>query len=145
MANLLPSFELPTIKIPQSQSELKYRPSPNFDFEVGDFVLNSHGRMTLADGREAFEQWCLKTCMVERSTKLAYSDKIGVEMIDALRQPSSEAIKSAIIRTITEALSIHPAVESVRQFEFKLIADRIQITFTVKARNLSEIKLSVTY
>jgi len=145
MANLLPTFELPTPIAPTSQTELKYRPSPYFDFEVGDFVLDNRGRMTFADGQEAFAQWCLKACMVERATRLAYSDKIGVEMSDALKEPTAAAIKSAVARTITEAILVHPAAEYVRHFKFSMDGDKLQVTFTVKGRDLPEQILSVKY
>ena len=79
MASLYPEINLPTIIVPQTVRRKKYSPAPSFDFATGDFKLDSHGRMILDDGQEAFEKWCMKTCMVERGTRLAYSDKIGIE------------------------------------------------------------------
>lgn len=138
MPNLYPQVDLPTILTPQVQSRKKYLPAPNFDFAAGDFITDSHGRMIFADGQEAFEQWCMKTCMVERGTKLAYSDKIGVEIERAVKEPSTEAIKSAIVRTLTEAILVHPAAEYVKNFEFAIDGDRLKVTFTVKGRDLPE-------
>lgn len=142
---LFPEINLPTIATPRSSQSLKFLPAPNFDFEIGEFVLDSRGRMTFATGREAFAQWCLKTCMTERATRLAYGDKIGVEMLQAAREPTADAVKSAVVRTITEAILTHPAAEYVRNFSFRIEADKLQITFTVKARNLSEFPLTVAY
>lgn len=140
---LYPEINLPTIAIPQS-SQVKYLPAPNFDFATGEFALDSHGRMTFADGREAFAQWCMKVCMVERNTRLAYSDKIGVELIDALKEPTAAAVKSSIARTLTEAILIHPLAEYVKNFTFRMEADKLQISFSVKGRDLPEQTLTVT-
>ena len=145
MPNLFPELNLPTILTPRSQREFKYRPSPNFDFEVGDFVLDSRGRMTLADGQESFAQWCIKTCLTERRTRLAYSEKIGVEMNSAVKEPTSAAVKSAVARTITEAILVHPAAVAVKNFKFQIEADKVRVDFTVQARDLPDVNLSVVY
>ena len=100
--------------------------------------------MILDDGQEAFEKWCMKTCMVERGTRLAYSDKIGVEMIAALKESTADAVKSSIVRTLTEAILVHPLAEYVKNFAFRIEADKIQIDFTVKGRDLPEQNLTLT-
>lgn len=142
--SIYPEINLPKIATPQSQ-RLKYSPAPNFNFATGEFIFDGHGRMIFADGQEAFAQWCMKTCMVERATRLAYSDKIGVEMVDALKQPTAEAVKSSVARAITEAILVHPMAEYVKNFAFRIEADKLQITFTVKGRNLPEFPLTVIY
>ncbi len=146
MASLYPEINLPTIIAPQTVSRKKYSPAPSFDFATGDFKLDSHGRMILDDGQDAFEKWCLKTCMVERGTRLAYSDKIGIEFETAAKKSSPEAVKSAIIRTLTEAILVHPAAEYVKNFNFELEGDNLRVTFDVKGRDLPEtFTVSVIY
>lgn len=144
--NLFPTINLPTIATPQSSNENKFVRSPKFDWLTGDFVLDSSGRMILADERESFESWCLKVCQTERNTRLAYSDKIGVELENALKLPTPEAAKSAIIRTLTEALMIHPLTEAIKNFSFGGDGDGLRVTFDVQSKIFDEsISISVTY
>ena len=142
---LYPEVNLPTIAIPQSSRQQKYKPAPNFDFATGDFILDGHGRMTFDDGQSAFEKWCIKTCMVERGSRLAYSDKIGIEFEQIASKRSPEAVKSALIRTLTEAILTHPAAEYVKNFSFELEGDNLRVTFDVKGRDLPEMNLTVIY
>ena len=146
MPNLYPNVTLPTLVTPTSRTEQKLMPAPKFDWLTGDFILDGAGRMCLADPKESFESWILKICQTERGTRLAYSDVIGVEIESALKLTSPEAAKSAIIRTLTEAIMVHPAVEYVKNFKFTGDADELRITFSVKAKNFpEESNFSVVY
>ena len=139
MPNLYPTVNLPTISAPQrAREEEIYKPAPLFDFEAGDFVLDGAGRPVMATGREAYIQWCMKVCVTERNTKMAYSDKIGTELIAATKESGRQAVQSAIIRTITEALMVHPATEYVRYFKFKWDGDHLRIEFRVKGKKWFE-------
>ena len=117
--SLYPTFNLPSVAIDTERSKKKsYKQSLYFDYEAGDFVLDASHRPVLAEGREAFCQWCLKQCATERGTKLAYSDKIGVEIV-----------KAAIV-------VVKGWVES---------AGSLQVVFVVKGHEWDEDTLSVTY
>ena len=142
---LYPEVNLPTILSPQSSRQQKYKPAPKFDFETGDFILDGHGRMIFDDGQTAFEKWCVKNCMVERGSRLAYSDKIGIEFEQIASKSSPEAVKSALIRTLTEAILVHPAAEFVKNFSFSSDGDELRVTFDVKGRDLPVTKISVVY
>ncbi len=142
---LFPVFEVPQVQTPAAAAERKYRRSVSFDFETGDFVRDGSGNMVEADGREAYMQWCLKVCDTERFTCLSYSTDIGPEMIDALAQPSREAVESAIERTITEALMVNPKTEYVRGFTFRWEADTLYCTFIVKGQDWEEMTISRKY
>ena len=142
---LYPEVNLPTIAIPQSSRQQKYKPAPNFDFATGDFILDGHGRMTFDDGQSAFEKWCVKTCMVERGSRLAYSDKVGIEFEQIASKRSPEAVKSALIRTLTEAILTHPAAEYVKNFSFSSDGDELRVTFDIKGRDLPVTTITVIY
>ena len=115
-----------------SDSEKKYRSAPLFDFQTGDFVRDGAGRIVMADGKEAFAQWCLKVCVTERGTKLAYSDKIGTEIMSAVKESDAESVKSSIERTIN--------------FSFSIDGDHLFVDFVVKGKNWAEeIALKVGY
>lgn len=128
---LFPVFDMP--EIPDTEeAEETYRPSVYFDFYKGDFVRDGANRMTVASGRDAYIQWCLKVASTERLTCLAYSEDIGVELEDMEDLPDRESRESEIERTITEALLVHPATEYVTDFEFTHQGDETWCTFTVK-------------
>lgn len=147
MPNLYPTINLPTLVSPRSQAtEKKYRLAPKFDFERGEFLFDGAGRIIIADGKETFEQWCLKTCMTARGSRLAYSDKIGTEFFSATKEPDPAAVRSAIIRTITETILVNPAAEYVKDFEFDGSGDELHVSFSVKGRNWAEAsRLTLTY
>lgn len=135
MPNLYPQIKLPTLIKPRAVAHTqKYYPAPSFNFETGEFLIGGDGRFIMADEKETFEQWCVKTCMTERGTRLAYSDKIGGEWYRAMKEPDHNAVKSSIIRTITETIMVNPAAEYVRDFEFEGEGDELKVTFTVKAK-----------
>lgn len=116
--NLFPVFEVPQIITPAAAVERKYRPSVYFDYDAGDFRRNGSGNMIVAEGQEAYRQWCLKTVMTERFTRLSYTTGIGTEMIDALAQADRAAVESAVECTINEALMVNPKTEYVRSYQF---------------------------
>lgn len=142
---LFPVWEVPQVQTPAAATERKYRRSVSFDFEAGDFARDGSGNMVEADGREAYIQWCLKACDTERFTCLAYSADIGTETIEALAQPTRQAVESAIERTITEALMVNPKTEYVRGFTFRWEADALSCSFTVKGQDWEEMTISKKY
>jgi len=131
MPNLYPTFEPPTI-VEQEQLQLapEYPKSYLFDFEKGDFVLDGAGRIAIADGHTAWVQWCVKTVLTERFAYLAYSWNYGVEIDEALKQPTRALVEMEIERTITEALLADPRTKLVTDFSFKWHADELYVSFT---------------
>lgn len=134
MGLIYPTLELPKLKTP-AQEEVSFKKSvPRFDNVSGEFEIDKAGRVIMATPQETFELWVLKVCATERNTRLAYSDKIGVEMRDIAQIKNPSAVRSRIIRTLTEAVSVHPLTEAVRDFRFKNVADRIYVTFSVQTK-----------
>ena len=139
MPQLYPTITLPTLMAPRSQPSQKvYKVAPYFSFEVGDFLFDNAGRVIMADGKETFEQWCIKACSTERGTKLAYSDKIGTEFEAAMKEPDQDAVKSSVVRTITETILVNPVAEWVKNFSFTTEGDSLWGTFEVKGRAWAE-------
>lgn len=132
MPNLYPVFEMPELmEQQQAQPEPEYPESYLFDFEKGDFVRDTAGRIVIADGHRAWVQWCVKTVLTERFAYLAYSQNYGAEIEAALRQPSRQAVEAELERTITEALLVDPRTQVVRDFRFTWQGDQLQVAFTV--------------
>jgi len=147
MPNLYPTFEPPTI-VEQEQPQLtpEYPKSYLFDFEKGDFVLDGAGRIVIADGHTAWAQWCVKTVLTERFAYLAYSRNYGVEIDEALKQPTRALVEMEIERTITEALMTDPRTKLVRDFAFRWHADELYVSFTAvpvigDAARIEEVRL----
>jgi len=132
MPNLYPTFELPTI-VEQEQPQLapEYPESYLFDFEKGDFVRDAAGKIVVADGHQAWVQWCVKTVMTERFACLAYSWNYGVEVKQARKQPDRALMEMEIERTITEALMADLRTELVKDFTFQWHADELYVSFTI--------------
>lgn len=146
--SLYPTFNLPGVAADAERAKKKsYKQSFFFDYATGDFLRDGANRLVLAEGREAFCQWCLKQCATERGTKLAYSDKIGVEIGKAVREESDvKAIESAIQRTLMEALMVNPETEYVKNFRFAWDgADSLLVSFVVKGHEWDEDTLTVAY
>lgn len=140
--NLYPVADVPEIPADAAGAR-KYKPSLFFDFEQGDFRLDGAGNLTIAEGREAYYQWCRKAAVTERFACLAYGDDLGVDMEDALAQGDAAAVESAVERTLTEALMIHPLTEYVREFTFTREGDALFCAFTVKGMEWEEQRMEV--
>lgn len=141
---LFPVFDVPEVSTTTQDKNRRYKPSVFFDFEAEDFRLDGAHRMTVADGQEAYQQWCRKVVMTERDAFLAYSTDIGIEGEYALSLGDHAAVESALEKTITEALMVNTHTEYVRNFEFSWSADEIRVTFTVKGKPWDEARMSAS-
>lgn len=140
---LFPTFDFPEIDESDMEEE-RYSPSVYFDFTKGDFVLDGANKMTVADGKDAFIQWCIKIVHTERYSCLAYDGDIGTELESLADAPSRDEKESLLKDTITDALSVHPAYESVDDFSFEYQGDECVVTFTIKGYPWNEEILSVS-
>lgn len=115
----------------EEDEDLEFKPSPRWDLEEGDFVLNENGNVDYEDGFEAIKIWCVKAVMTQRYNCLAYSEDYGCELEEAMAEENQEDTENALIRTITEALEANIHVESVSDFEFEWKPDAVHVTFIV--------------
>jgi len=124
-------MNLPQLITPRKKLQPALKLSPQFDWTSGDFLFQG-GKILLGDGHI---DWCLKVAQTERNTRLAYSDKIGVEL-EQIPRLTHERARSEIVRTITEALMIHPRTQSVKNVSLRTEADKIFATFDVNGKRL---------
>ena len=144
MASIYPTINLPTLVAPRRKPlTSSNKIAPFFDWRSGEFIFNPDGKIKFATPKETFESFCIKTCLTERGTKLAYTDRFGVEFNELAGMNDNEAVKSKIIRTITEAIMAHPQTAWVKEFSFRIVADSVQVSFTVKGKDFDESNLSV--
>ena len=136
MAKIYPEISLPTLVVPRSRATVRTnRVAPFFNWLTGKFEFNPDGSPRMATPKETFETWCLKVCITERGTRLAYSDKIGTEFAALAGIDDNERVKSSIIRTITESLMVHPQTAWVKNFRFRTEADKLFVSFDVKGKD----------
>ena len=111
----------------------RYGISPYFDFDAGDIELDGAGRVQMADARESWLMWCVKSVLTERGAYMAYSDNIGTDMRWALEQGEREAQQEAMINAITDALLADPAGRTlaVNGFGFTWSEDSVRVSFAL--------------
>ncbi|MEG2262328.1 MAG: DUF2634 domain-containing protein [Raoultibacter sp.] len=138
---LYPVFDTPAAD-PTLAVVQRYKPSPMFDFDTGDFVRDGANRVVMCDGAAAYKLWCQKILKTQKGACLAYID-VGIDREQATAQPTRQAAQSAFERTITQALLMHPCTQRVKDFSFFWTADTLKITFTVKARDIAAFTVSL--
>ena len=140
MANIYPEINLPKLVAPRSQTsaDQSEKVAPFFDFRFGEFVFNPDGRPKIATPKETFEQWCIKVACTERFSRLAYTDRYGVELAYIPTMNDVYAARSQIIRTLTEAIMANPQTQWVKNFSFKVKGDNVWVSFDVKGKFFDE-------
>ena len=131
--NLFPIFEVPEIIDSTGNFGAEYKDSIYFDISKGDIVLDSGGKIKVADGRDAWLQWCMKMIASERNTLLAYPSGVGAELEHITTLLSRESKEIAITNTITETLMNDPSKRTVevKDFEFTHDTDSVFVTFCI--------------
>lgn len=111
----------------------QYKRTFVFDFETGEFVLDTTNRVRSAtQEKDILVQIVDKILHDPRYKRLAYSSSYGNE-VDALIQQDfhREIFESEYKRVITEGLIYHPLIEEVRNFVFSGELDTLYCEFTV--------------
>jgi hypothetical protein len=103
--------------------------SPVFDFEAGEFVLDSQNNVKLAYGKDALPNIIIKASSTPRGVYSVYANvdkpeldhKYGsdVEEIATHRELSTQARLSELKRAVTESLEYDTWIESVDSVEVK--------------------------
>ena len=133
MNNLFPTCAVPKVVENKIPKENRTKKSVYFDFEKGDFSLESNGEIKTATPYDAWVQWCLKTVLTQRWAFLAYSTQAGVEIEEAFAQQDRKAQESYMEKTITEALLADPYQRTKRVYDFTFVwkTDGVEVTFWV--------------
>lgn len=141
--SLFPVVDIPDFVEEEDDYDREYLPSPAWDMEKGDFVRDAANKVIMDDGLEAYRTWCVKAVATERYNCAAYSDDIGAEMEDAMKEQDGNAVELAIERTITETLLANPRTESVEDFEFTWKGDSVKVEFWVHAVEWEQFPLAI--
>jgi hypothetical protein len=128
----------PTWPMPQTQTQIAttrppvaYPPSPAFDFNKGDFVLDGAGRLIVLDGYAAWGQWCVKAALTERATYPLYTPAYGANLAAIGQAPDHLHAESVAQAEISGALLADPRTQSVDQFAFVWNGDQVLVSFVV--------------
>ena len=130
--SLYPVFATPIIAEDYA-AQPTFKQSLCFDQEKGDLVVDGGGRIVLANGHDAWIQWCNKALATERSQMMAYSNDYGVEFVAAMDQSDRASKEAMLSRTIKEALMADPAKRTadVRSFLYVWSDDGAEVSFEI--------------
>ena len=122
---------LPSFTIEPETSDAVFQEDWLFDFIKGDFVVSSKGSVVVADGYTSWKNWCIKQVYITRFACLAYDWDIGIDEAYINSLNADEAQRTAIERSIIEALMVHPKTRLVSGIAFEAEGDAIYLTFEV--------------
>ena len=118
---------------------------PKFDFESGQFVLQS-GEVETITKIEAIQQWIkaflktlINTFYIYKNTKYGTSEK---RLIGQKALYNSGFITSEIEREIKEGLPLNPAIKSVPEVEFLKEGEILNVDITAQLFNGELIKVN---
>lgn len=140
---LFPVIDIPEFIEEEDDYDRVYRPSPAWDLEKGDFVMDTANAVPMNEGLEAYRVWCVKAVATARYGCKAYDEDIGSEMDAVLKEPDENAVELAIERTITETLLVNPRTESVEDFEFIWEGSHLKVNFWVYAVDQEQFPLEI--
>ena len=134
---LYPVFDIPDLYEDDAETEAdtqELKAGPLFDFTTGDFALDGQNRVIFVDGRDLFMIWVVKALQTQVGAYRSYYN-FGIDREGSEDQPDWEAVKSALERTIIEALTANPQVEEVGDFIFDWEGSSLYATFLVTPKN----------
>lgn len=110
-----------------------------FDYTVGEFILTPTGKVVMADGQEAWVEWCRKAMQTDRYRYLIYSRSYGhdLELLIGKGQ-GQQMLESDIERMVTEALSVDPRTAAVGPFAFQWGEDHCSFTCKITSTRNEE-------
>lgn len=131
--NLYPVFDIPVANENEEDVAQRFLPTPLFDFESGDFVRDGANRVVMVDGRDAYILWVLKCLSTQEGSCLSYLG-FGIDAEGSMAEVNRAAVQSALERTVTESLMIHPCTEKVYGFQYEWGVDSVNVSFIVKPK-----------
>ncbi len=142
---LFPVFSVPSTLTEDKNTGEQYRPSPAFDVETGEFVLDGGGKLSYGSGYDAWVLWCVKTIQTQRWAHLGYRSNIGTEIAQAFALWDRSAQESFLERTVTEALLSDPKQRTVRVYDFSYVwgEDSVALTCTIFGQKGDTASISV--
>lgn len=104
-----------------------------FDFKKGDFALRD-GRLVEIEGIKAIQVWIEKVLRTQKFRWVIYEDvNYGCTIEDLIIGHSypKSFLESELKREITDAVLKHPQIESLSDWDFVRVDDKLRVIFTV--------------
>lgn len=103
-----------------------------FDFEKGDFVLRD-GKLVEVYGKEALKIFVKKTLRTQRYRFEIYKDvDYGINTADLIGTSyPKDFVHSEMRREIITALTAHPFIDNILNFEFEKVGSSLKVKFVV--------------
>lgn len=103
-----------------------------FDFEKGDFV-SKDGKVQEVDEKEALKMWIESTIRTEKDKYKVYEGTGFGPSIEDLIGTTYNALfaESELQRELTEALTVHPVINSLTNWSFESDGSKLTTSFTV--------------
>lgn len=112
----------------------KFGKSFLFDFDKGDFVLLD-GNVKVVEGKQALNVWIKKILKTEKLKYKIYEiidNTYGVSLTEYMGSNAPTGyIYGGIQSQIVEALTVHPDITAVSNFEFTRDKRNLNVTFTI--------------
>ena len=137
--SILPSFMARTARSAAAQStqSLDVPKEYGIDYETG---LLTGG---MVEGKEAIKVWIWLCLQIERFRYPMYSWAYGTEFEQYIgKTVTDEYLQSDCRASVEEALTVHPYISGITDFEAVLEKDMLHMRFTVKTK-LGEVELDV--
>lgn len=141
---MLPKVGYLQIEGTETQENATVGKSYLFDFKKGDFVLRD-GKLVEANDLEALKIWIKKVLSTEKNKFQAYSREYGISVEDLMigHNLPLEFIKSEVKREVTEALTKHPLISSVSNWQLEKNSSNLVISFKMNNSITQEVRLGV--
>lgn len=109
--------------------------SPQFDFDLGDFVV-SDGKVVTVEGFEALKLWIKKILKTEKNKYEIYKtenvEKYGVNLLEIVTSKYPlNYIQAQVQSIVTEALLKNSDIKSVTNFKFVRDKRLLNCTFDI--------------
>jgi len=132
LPDLFPTTEILPETITTTAGQIKFGKSWRFDFNEGDFVIISIGKMAETTGIDAYIEWCKKALQTPRYRYLVYGRNYGQEFKSLIGKGYSRlVIESEIRRMTSECLMVDPRTAKVDNFIFTWGGDKVYFTCNV--------------
>ncbi len=114
----------------------------DWDFDKNAVVL-TNGRTTAVTGTDALKVWTKKALSTQRYRFLAYTWIYGQEFDSLIgQQMSPEVTQSEAQRYLTEALTVNPHIQGVKDVTIEVDGSRVTVNFT-EITDQGEVSISV--
>ena len=143
----------PVIQLPRSTSDLIVSgeiitvlgDSPFFDFNTGDFALEG-GHLKICKDRDNVLLWIRKILSTPQGIHPIYTQGYGTPLINMLGTGASAiALEVMLPNMIRKSLLRDNRIQEVDNFLTERTLDRLEVSFSIKLTNQSNININQTW